>query len=121
MKFYSEITKELYDSPDQLQAAEEEMLSATTEADDILSYEELLNLVYKEIEDAEKEYAEANKKVTELSNKYLKAVDEIMTPVQERLTKAYGARKALMNSVSEVGSDSNSSSDLAYLLKLLLD
>lgn len=106
MKFYSEVTKELYDTPEQLAAAElkfntqnvaKRMVKSTKneKTPEVPSKKQLATEV--EIADQKVSEAKANmelarQKAQELSKKYLEEIDAILEPAKKELTNAQKAR-----------------------------
>ena len=80
MKFYSELTRKVYDSPEDLEKAElklkEEQEKAKKAAEEAKAKREALaaekEARAKEVEDAYKEIVKAQKKYNELKNQFIK-------------------------------------------------
>lgn len=80
MKYYSELTKKVYDSPEDVEKAEvvlkEEQEKAKKVAEEAKAKKEALiaekQTRAKEVEDAYKEIIKANKKYEELKNKFIR-------------------------------------------------
>ena len=116
MKFYSDITKEMYESVDELNEAEAEFLMATleeecddctdcdecegcTECDETIenvpTRKELAANVDKAdaaLKQAKADYDIAKQQVEELSKSYLEAVDAVMEPAKKAVSDAEKAK-----------------------------
>lgn len=109
MKFYSEVTKELYDTPEQLADAENKFKSQhankprTAKSDKMPKNEEMKSPSKKElaaaVEAAETKVSEAKanmelakQKAQEVSKRYLEEIDAIMEPAKQQLKDAQKAR-----------------------------
>ena len=73
MKYYSEITKKVYDTEDALVAAEKEVSTA----------KEQRSLRAKEVEDALLKAREAQKEATDLLNKFVKDYGSFKTTIRD--------------------------------------
>ena len=106
MKFYSEVTKELYDTPEQLAAAELKfntqnvakrmVKSAKNEKNpEVPSKKQLateVELADQKVSEAKANMELARQKAQELSKKYLEEIDAILEPAKKELTNAQKAR-----------------------------
>lgn len=106
MKFYSEVTKELYDTPEQLAAAElkfnnqnvaKRMVKpAKNEKNpEVPSKKQLateVELADQKVSEAKANMELARQKAQELSKKYLEEIDAILEPAKKELTNAQKAR-----------------------------
>lgn len=109
MKFYSEVTKQLYDTQDQLVEAElkfnnQNVNKRMAKAEKLVKNEEAPKLPTKkqlaaEVEAAEQKVSEAKanmelakQRAQELSKKYLEEIDAIMEPAKQQLKDAQKAR-----------------------------
>jgi len=108
MKFYSELTKEIYDTEKQLQDAERKFVKETNKNDIRMAKAEKDAPVNKvptkkqlaaNVEKAEEAVNEAqanlrlaNQKAQELSKKYLAEIDSIVEPAKKQLKDAQQAR-----------------------------
>jgi len=108
MKFYSEVTKQLYDSQEQLVEAERAFSSQNVnkrmaKSDKLLKNEEMKipskKQLAAEVEAAETKVSEAKanmelakQKAQEVSKRYLEEIDAIMEPAKQQLKDAQKAR-----------------------------
>lgn len=114
MKYFSDVTKEMYETPEALEEAEAAYLEArdgcnddvselnpelTTNVENKEPQKPTKKQLAKDVEDAEQELQAANselsiaqKQVEELSKDYLKAVDEILAPAKKRVQEAQQAK-----------------------------
>ena len=104
MKYYSEVTKQLYDSPEQLQQAEHNMIgnkSVKRMAKEEKSEEKAptKKQLASEVEAAETKVNEAKanlelakQKAQSISKAYLEEIDAIMEPAKQQLKDAQRAR-----------------------------
>lgn len=108
MKFYSEVTRQLYDTQEQLVEAErafngQNVNKRMAKADKILKNEEMKlpskKQLAAEVEAAEAKVSEAKanmelakQKAQEVSKKYLEELDAIMEPAKQQLKDAQKAR-----------------------------
>lgn len=113
MKYFSDVTKEVYETPEALEAAEAAAIHASKDVDDDPS--EIVEDMHLEVpeetkkptkkqlaadvEEAEKALAEANsnlaiaeKEVEKLSREYLKACEDILGPAKQRVQEAQRAK-----------------------------
>lgn len=101
MKFYSDVTKQLYETMEQLQEAENIFLSsdvAQPETEKSVHQGPTKKQLASEVEAAENRVREAHanmevakQSAKELSQKYLQELDEIMNPAREELKAAQEA------------------------------
>lgn len=108
MKFYSEVTRQLYDSQEQLVEAERAFSSQNVnkrmaKSDKLLKNEEMKipskKQLAAEVEAAETKVSEAKanmelakQKAQEVSKRYLEEIDAIMEPAKQQLKDAQKAR-----------------------------
>lgn len=106
MKFYSEVTKQLYDTQDQLVEAElkfnnQNVNKRMAKAEKLVKNEELptKKQLAAEVEAAEQKVSEAKanmelakQRAQELSKKYLEEIDAIIEPAKQQLKDAQKAR-----------------------------
>ena len=118
MKYFSDVTKEVYETPEDLQAAEAAAMTALEDTDDdVFELTEGLKVeipkeskkpskkqLAADVEDAEKNLEEANsnlalaeKEVEKLSLEYLKICEDILRPAKQKVQEA---QKAKYNAIS---------------------
>lgn len=120
MKYFSDVTKEVYETPEALTAAEEAYLSTVNEdlVDDVMedvpvedsttvtkpTKKQLaanVEIAEKALEDANSELAIAEKQVEELSKEYLKACEEILGPAKQKVKECQRAKYDAISKFNE--------------------
>ena len=110
MKYFSEVTKKLYDSPEALDAAEKlvaekKVKEEKKRVEEATSKKQLVAAIEKAdavVEDCKAQYELAKKKVEEISKKYLEDVDAIMEPAKKAVKDAEAERYECIRKFNEL-------------------
>lgn len=112
MKYYSEVTKELYDSPEALKLAESGVSTvkksvkktSKTETPSVPTRKELAERVEaaeKKVGEAQANLELAKSKAQEVSKKYLEEIDSILEPAKKELKDAQKLRYEAIQNFNE--------------------